>query len=117
MEGAAGLVPVECVLLGLQVPEEGVVVVRLAPVEVVGLIPVEGGVGLVPVEGGVGLVPVEGSLRLVPVEGVEDLVPGELPEEAIAGLAMVEGVAGVVVESSLTAHCRQSVAGSRVDDS
>lgn len=47
--------------------------------------------------------------------GVEGLVQGELPEEAIAGLAMVEGVAGVVVGSSLTAHCRCSVGGSRFD--
>lgn len=55
VEGAAGLVSVECVVLGLQVPVEGLGGVGLAPVEVVGLIPVEGGVGLVPLEGGVGL--------------------------------------------------------------
>lgn len=66
-------------------------------------------------EGCVGLDLGEGGVGLVPVEGVEGLVQGELPEEAIAGLAMVEGNAGVVVGSSLTAHCRCSVGGSRFD--
>ena len=98
VERAAGLVPVEYVALGPQVPVEGL-----------------GVVCLIPVEGAVDLVPVEGSVGLIPVEGVEGLVQSEPPDEAISGLTMVEGVAGLVVGSSLTAHCRRSVGGSRVD--
>ena len=57
-------------------------------------------------EGSVGLTTVEDLARLVLGELAAGLAPGEPPEE---------GIVGLVVGSTLTAHCRGSVGGSRVD--
>ena len=65
--------------------------------------------GVIPEESSVGLTTtVEGLTSLLAGEVAAglDLAPGELPEE---------GFVGLVVGSTLTAHCRGSVGGPRVD--
>ena len=98
-----GLVPVEGV--AILVPVEGVAGLALREL-VAGVMPGEVVAGVVAEEGSVGLTTMEGLASLVPGEVAAGLAPDELPEE---------GITCPVVGSTLTAHSRGSVGGTRVD--
>ena len=57
----------------------------------------------------------EGSVGLTTVEDLARLRVGELAAGLAPGEPSEEGIAGLVVGSTLTAHARGSVGGSRVD--
>ena len=72
--------------------------------------------GLMPEEVVACVVAEEGSVGVTTVEDLARLVVGELAAGLPSGEPPEEGIAGLVVGSTLTAHSRGSVGGSRVDD-